>query len=420
MQQQPDLFDLYFDLQAGTEPPAIFHRWALAASISAWLGRQCWFPFGSRRIFANQYVMFVGDPGSRKSTAIRDARDIVRKAGYTQFAAKKSGKEKFLDDLMRGMGNDDEEAPDIEAFSVLDTDQKTARECFIVADEFNVFLGRSNLEFLEILGDMWDWDDEVDFWKYALKGSKSAKIWQPTVTILGGNTPTGFTECFPAASIGQGFMSRMILIYGESTGRKITIPPPQDDAKVFNILKLLLDIRQKLHGPMKLQSQSLHALDMIYKSWPELDDQRFKHYSTRRFNHLIKLSMIHAAARVSQEITVADITHANTVLAFAETQMPKAIGELGKAKNAEATNKVMQALYSTKRPLTAQDLWPTVRFDLEKITDLSQILSNLSQADKIQVIELPNRKHGFLPKQKMIGRNVLYVDQSYLKGKELP
>lgn len=421
MSMPPDLFELYFELHRRTEPPAIFHRWAITTSLAAWLGRQVWFPFGSGRIFPNQYCMFVGDPGSRKSTAIKAAVGLIRKAGYTTLAPKKSGKEKFLDDLMRGMDSEDSDGEvDVDKFSVLDTADTVYRECFIAADEFNVFLGHGNLEFLEILGDMWDWDDEEAPWKYRLKTSKSVKIWQPTINILGGNTPTGFTECFPAASIGQGFMSRLMLIYGESTGRKITIPEAADPEKVMAILKMLIEIRQKLHGPMQITPKAMNALDMVYKSWPDLEDQRFKHYSTRRFIHLLKLSTIYAAARISQEIALADVIHANTVLAYAETQMPKAIGELGKAKNAEATNKVMQALYGAKRPLTAQDLWPIVRMDLEKITDLSQILSNLSQADKIQTVELASKKHGFLPKQKAIGRNVLYVDQAYLKGKEIP
>ncbi len=413
------LIDLYLDLQKNTEPPAIFHRWAIIASVSAWLGRQMWFPFGPNRIFPNHYVMFIGDPGSRKSTAIKAARGLIRQAGYTTFAPKKTSKEKYLEDLTRG-GEEDEGTTSIEEFSVLDTDDKVPRESFIAADEFNIFLGHSNLEFLEILGDMWDWDDEQDYWKYKLKNSKSVRIWQPTITLLGGNTPTGFAECFPLASIGQGFMSRLLLIYGESTGRKITIPAAPDEQKIMEMLKILSAIKQKILGPVKIESDAMHALDMIYKSWPELEDQRFKHYSTRRFIHLIKLCLIHCAARVSSAISLQDVIQANTVLAFAETQMPKAIGELGKSKTSDAANKVMQALYATKKPMFAKDLWQVVRMDLEKPTDLSQILHNLEQADKLQVIHLDEKRHGYLPKQKVIGRQLLYVDRKYLNGKEVP
>lgn len=410
---------MYFELHKVSEAPAIFHRWSVSTALAAWLGRQCWFPFGDQRIFPNQYVMFIGDPGSRKSTAIKAARNLIRQAGYDTFAPKKTSKEKFLADLMTGMAGQEDDNKDISEFDILATESQVPRECFVVADEFNVFAGHGNLEFLEILGDMWDWDDERDPWKYQLKNSKSVRIWQPTISILGGNTPTGFTECFPAAAIGQGFMSRTILIYGEATGKKITIPPKVNEKLLTEIIKHLLHIKQNMLGPVQLTEEAFRAVDMIYKSWQDLEDQRFRHYSTRRFIHLLKLCLIYSAARASKQIQLVDVVQANTVLSFAETQMPKAIGELGKAKNAEATNKVMQALYGTRKPMQPNELWPIVRMDLEKPIDLNQILHNLEAAGKIQLIELAGNRSGYLPKQKIINNAALYVDQKYLKGKEL-
>lgn len=409
---------MYLELQRNTEPPAIFHRWAMITCISAWLGRQAWFPFGSGRIFPNHYVMCIGDPGTRKSTSIKLATKLLRQAGYEYFAPKKASKEKFLLDLMSGV-TDDETAPNIDEFTVLDTDN-SPREMFIAADEFNIFLGHANLEFLSILGDLWDWDDDIDSWKYRLKNSQSIKIFQPTITILGGNTPTGFAECFPLASIGQGFMSRLIMIYGEQTGKKITFPEAPSPEALLSMVEQLLRIKQKVLGPMQLNSDSRNALDVIYKSWPELEDQRFKHYSTRRFTHLLKLCIVHAASRASSTIELQDVVHANTVLAYAETQMPKAIGELGKSKSSDAANKIMQALYASKKPMQIKELWPVVRMDLEKAADMAQILQNLELAEKIQVIELPDRQRGFLPRQKPINRKILYIDEKYLRGKELP
>ena len=100
--------------------------------------------------------------------------------------------------------------------------------------------------------------------------------------------------------------------------------------------------------------------------------------------------------------------------------MPKLLANWVKSKTSDAANKVMQALYATKKPMFAKDLWQVVRMDLEKPTDLSQILHNLEQADKLQVIHLDEKRHGYLPKQKVIGRQLLYVDRKYLNGKEVP
>jgi hypothetical protein len=414
-----DLFELYFQMQLNRlEPPAIFHRWALIGVMGAWLNRQCWLPFGSGKIFPNQYIMFIGEAGTRKSTAIKEASKILQRLGYASFAPKKTSKEQYLADLTGSEEEGEEES--IDAFSVLDTDTDVPRESFINADEFNVFLGMANLEFQDILGDMWDWDEPEKHWEYRLKNSRHVRIFQPTISILGGNTPNNFLECFPPASIGRGFLSRMVLIYGEKTGKKITFPKDLTQQQKDAMTEAFATIKQEVHGAFSISPEAEQALDLIYKSWPDMEDSRFTHYGNRRFIHLLKLCMIHSAARISTTVQIVDVVKANTVLAYAETQMPKAMGELGKSRTSEAAHKMMQALYGTRSPMTVADLWHVVRSDLEKPADLSQVINNLLAADKIQTIDLPGKKQGYLPKQKGIDRKVLYVDPTLLKGKELP
>lgn len=182
----------------------------------------------------------------------------------------------------------------------------------------------------------------------------------------------------------------------------------------------MMTLKVELHGAMRIHSEARHMLDMIYKSWPELEDQRFKHYSTRRFTHLLKLCIIYAASRCSQEITPLDVIRTNTVLAYAESLMPKALGEMGKSRSNDAANKVMQALFAARHPMDMQELWKVARMDLEKPADLSQVLANLQMADQIHQVRAENGKSGYLPKQKLINREVMYVDYKYLRGKELP
>lgn len=413
-----DFYEMYFTLRAQTEAPAILHRWCITGCVGAWLGRQTWLSFGENRIFPNQYIMIVGEPGIRKSTAIRAATKLLQLAGYESFAPKKTSKEKFLLDLMEG--TDSDASSSLEDFSILPVEDRSVREIFIAADEFNVFAGHGNIEFFEILGDMWDWDNELDYWKYRLKNSKSVRIWQPTVSILGGNTPTGFADCFPLAMLGQGFMSRLLLIYADPSDKKYTFPPKPDEALTTALVDRLLQMKRTVIGEMEIFDSAKQVLDAIYRTWPELEDVRFKHYSSRRFQHLLKLAMIQTAMRCSTKMTDHDVIRANTLLAYAETQMPKAMGELGKSKSSEAANKIMQVMYGAKRPLGVQELWPVVANDLEKIQDLSQIIANLLQANKLQEIQLPGGKRGLLPKQAQISRKIIYVDETILKGKELP
>lgn len=425
---QPDLFDLYFEYRKDTEPPAIFHRWALTACIGAWLGRQCWIPFGDKRIFPNHFIMFVGDPGSRKSTAIKQAVSIIRSINYANFGAQRTSKEKFLLDLAGESDDSDAKTKksgaryklDIDEIDVIAVHDNIPKEVFIDADEFNDFMGPGNIEFQSILGSLWDWDETEVGWVYRLKNSKSLDIFQPTISILAGNTPSNFALCFPPASVGQGFMSRLLLIYGQSTGRKITFPTVPPEQLKERLQRQLLEMKRQLHGAISISSRAQTMLDILYKSWPDLDDLRFRHYSTRRLTHLLKLCIIYCSARLGKNIEEEDVTHANTALSFAETLMPKAMGEAGKGKYSEGVAKIMQHLFNTRSPQTKEELWKIVHRDVDRATDLDQILNNLERADLIHYIAGAQiDKPGYLPRNRNIDRKVMYVDKDYLKGHEI-
>jgi predicted Zn-ribbon and HTH transcriptional regulator len=182
----------------------------------------------------------------------------------------------------------------------------------------------------------------------------------------------------------------------------------------------MYQIRAKCKGPVGKTTEAGEALRMIYHSWPELEDSRFGHYSTRRYTHLLKLCIIFAVARLSMEINKQDVIRANTVLAYVETNMPKAIGELGTSRISQASNKIMQVLYEARQPKNAQELFKVVRNDLEKPADLHGLLQNLLMAEKIQLITpVDNGKPGYLPKRDNISRKIMFCDMGYLKGKEM-
>lgn len=430
--EHQNLFDLYFEYVADTEPPTIYNRWSLIASVGAFLGRNYWMPFGPGRIFPNQYVMLIGNPGTRKSTAIKTGKRLLSGAGYEFFAAEKTSKEKFLMDL-EGMEEESSSYSSSRASSRTATHGLTAKdvlanldlgstgdtghdglpkEVFITADEFNEFAGSGNLDFLSMLGALWDWDDESYTYKQRLKNSRSISIFQPTISLLSGNTHAGFQAAFPAAAIGQGFLSRLILVYSEPSGRKITFPKVPSEQIAVAIGERFNLIKQKVRGPATLTQPAEQALDVIYRTWKDLEDYRFKSYSTRRQTHLFKLCLICSAMRASTEIDKEDVVLANTILTWTETSMDKALGEYGKSKNAEAVQTIMSALYASKTPMSPEQLWKLVRRDLERRELLPEILSGLQSAGKI----LYHKESGmFMPVQQAANEAAPYVNFKLLK-----
>ena len=392
-----DFINLYLKYTDQTECPTFFHRWTAVSCLGAYLGRSIYFRFGHFTLHPNLYCMLIGSPGTKKSSAIKIGAKLLKSAGYNTFAAKKTRQEKFLLDLAEQSEDpsielNGQDVLDLNLFgpdAVGDCSGRPPAECFVAADEFNNFIGLGNTDFISILGELWDHEGVYD---YKLKNSKSVFIPDPTISILGGNTPTGFAQAFPTESIGQGFFSRLLLIYGEPSGIKHTFPPPPDLNLQGHIISVLHRIKKELSGEINISSEARELLHTIYHTWEDLEDIRFEHYSNRRLTHLLKLCLVLTASRISSTIEIKDVVHANTLLTFTEELMSKALGEFGKARNSGVTHKVMTVIAAAKEPMLFGDIWRTVHQDLDNRNALVELIGGLVQAGKLQ-----NAGEGFLP-----------------------
>lgn len=404
-----DFFKSYLQFTGGSEVPAFFNRWSAIAGLGAYLGRSCHIQFGNSKIHPNIYCMLIGNPGTRKSTAIKTFKKLLVAAGYNTIAASKTTKEKFMLDLS-GV-EQAEESQDILDRNLFGETNGIPAESFIMADEFNDFFGNNNLEFISLLGSLWDWEGPYE---NRIKNGKSFTIPDPTISILGGNTPTGFSLAFPTEILGQGFFSRLLLIYGEPNGRKIAFPEERSKEDFAAQVAKLQEIKRVCNGAMPISPQARALLGKIYGGWRSIPDVRFESYSNRRFTHLLKLCLIHAASALHTEIQEEDVIAANTVLHYTETLMPKALGEFGKAKNSDVAHKIMQLLDSAIEPQSIQDIWKHVSTDLDKIAQLTDLLLNLKAAEKIQSVQ-----NGWLPK-KIVQEDIVngVLDFTYLTDEE--
>lgn len=396
-----NFFSDYFDYTKDTESPMFYHRWCAISGIAALLGRQYQFPHGHFIVYPNFYTMLIGEPGARKSTAISIIKKLVQATGYNTVASNKTTKEKFLLDLEGGFDFSQEAAGDepSDFQELFGSDDNSPREVLIAADEFGDFLGANNVEFVSLLTTLWD---NLDHYDNRIKTGKSVHIVSPTVNILSGSTATGFAQTFPPEIMGQGFLSRMLLVYSDPSNKKIPFPTRPDDAATIEIVNSLSRIKNTVTGLAELEPTAKAMLEKIYVTFEGLEDSRFKSYSTRRFTHLLKLCLVTAAAHYSTSITEEHVLLANTILSYTETKMPMALGEFGKSKHSDIAHKIMTHLYEATAPVTANDLWKVVHTDLENMVELGKILQGLAQAEKIQGVVVAGKPAGYLPKRKPI------------------
>lgn len=408
-----DFISAYLEYNAITEVPLSFHRWVALSMVGVILNRQVTFKLGHFDIQPNNYIMLIGSPGTRKSTAIKIGKKLLQLSGFDTFSAEKTTKEKFLLDLSGEGREDPQDILDRNLFgdSSDDADLSSFKEMYIAADEFNDFIGNGNMEFISLLGSLWDFNG---LYSNRIKNGKSVVIPNPTINILGGNTPTGFALAFPPEILGQGFFSRLLLIYGEVTGKKIAFPPAPAEEDTAVMVKWIARIRDNVRGPITIDADAQNLLDRIYCGWKSIEDMRFDSYSNRRFTHLLKVCILVTASRLSTVVSTGDVIYANTILTHAEHLMPKALGEFGSSKYSEVTHKILGVLDRTSKPMTVHDIFALVYTDLNDPKDVVSILVVLVMARKAQSVG-----GGYLSVKKVIREvDSEFVDFSLLTPEE--
>lgn len=442
-----DFLTDYLHYTEDTEAHKVYHRWSAITSIGALLGRNSYIPFGHSKIYANFYCMLLGEPGARKSSAIKLIKKLLGVAGYDAFSADRSSREKFLLDL----GGDEEEEgsyesnrrlsrsvrnghdiTDMNLWNTLSSSSSSSsaggsreiKEVFIIADEFNEFVSAGNVDFYTTLGNLWDWDNEERPFEDKVKNSRSVSIYQPTVSLLGGNTQENFARAFPPELLGHGFLSRLLLIHGIPSGRKISRPLPPSKEATTTIISRITEMqkraaRQVAGGELLVNNEGWALLDKIYRSHGGITDPRFKGYNTRRYTHLLKLIIITAACMGATVVDEEVVIYANTMLSALEVNMPQAIGEFGKSKHSDISNLILGILQEVTAPITTLQIYRRgIHKHLNKPLELQDIMNNLRMAEKIQYVQLPGGKGGgWLPK-KEVGSEVAYVDWNLLSEEE--
>ena len=194
-------------------------------------------------------------------------------------------------------------------------------EIFAIPDEFNDMVGVGNIEFLSLLGNLWDYSGNYVHSKLT---SKSVFVKDPCVSILAGNTATGFSLVFLKKLLAKEFSPDFCLYTASLLVTGSLFPTPPSDVATAALVQCLLQIRSIAQGEAELSEEAKALLEYIYNEWSPVNDVRFESYCNRRFTHLLKLCLIHCAARKSKTIEIEDVILSNTVLVHAEHSMPRA------------------------------------------------------------------------------------------------
>lgn len=378
-----------------TESPQIMHIWSAIASASACMGRHVCLPFGIGDIYPNMYILLVGPPGTRKSQAMKYSCALVAKYTKVRFAPDDTGGQR--QGLIGALEGDILEKDEIDEFDLLNTAAGVAdltaigevemtthavdsHQIYAWASEFGTFMGESNATMSRLLIKVWDGED----YTYKLKATEQV-LSEPLMTIIGGTTAADIAKILPSEAIGQGFMSRFILVHAPKKEKKVA-RPYLDEELQNEIADTFAWLSHEMSGKMEETKQAAAILDDLYENEGlTIEDTRFLYYGERRQTHLMKLAMVLAAMRRSYLIEEVDVLQADNLLRYTEVFMPDALGEFGLSPVGAAKQKMLEFLQHAHAPVTNAILWHVMSRDMKR-ADYRNSLSDFVQNGKIKEV----------------------------------
>ena len=194
----------------------------------------------------------------------------------------------------------------------------------VVSSELGVFLPAYDPAFMNTLTKLYD----GEFYEERRRTGKvnHIRIESPQLSILGGTSPSYLNSFLPEGAWDQGFTSRTILVYHEDIHRGDPFADENhaSDA-IYKDLIYDLAIMKDLCGIYAWEDDA----KAIARNWirtgerPVPTHAKMKHYNTRRWAHLAKLSMIASLSQNSAlRITARGITQAMQWLFEVENLIP--------------------------------------------------------------------------------------------------
>lgn len=360
-------------------------------------------------IFPNQYIALVGTPGTRKSTAIGIMKRQLRKSTGVRFApADTAGQRQGLVEAMRGSDAQKEFLANVElavgenslagltlediaqVTNLPDEDETTAfvsaadkHHIMVTATELSRFIGQNNFSMLDFLGTMWDGED----YEYQTKGGL-VTLKNPLINLVSATTPTSLNIAMPPAAGGQGFLSRMILVYGSRKYKLVPRPVEPTEEQIAQVRSGFNRAYYELAGAFTETDEARAYSESLYDFQLEINDPRFGYYHERRYDHLIKLAMALAGSRGSMEIVKDDYQEAHKILRATERGMPDALGEFGMNPLAALKQNMLEFIRS-RGTVPVEELRAVFHRD-SRATDFMEAVNDLSRLKQVSMTQLPS------------------------------
>lgn len=392
-----DWIDAFETLTEFSGSPARLRRWAAISCIAGALERKVWVHTAGSNLYPNLYILLVAPPGIGKSRVLSTVFNFWNELLDHHTAPSSVTKASLIDELNDAhrtiirLGH----TPSSVEFHSLK----------VLSSELGVLIPEFGNEFMNTLTDLYD---GYPYSERRRTRNVNIQIPKPQLNLVAGTTPNYLGALIPEGAWDQGFMSRVMMIFGA-------------EKKLFSMFahttldkglreKMMADLTEigEAYGEIKFTPEAAEFFDAWYLGGqqPVPEHPKLQNYATRRPAHLLKLSQI--ALFSSSTDFVIGIEHVQRAMDWM-TDAEVAMGDIFKSMAAGGDGRVMEECwhflfqYKARFKKGAPEAL-VVRFLSQKVPSHSveRMLLLMDKAGMVRTVAVKGEGMLYEPKEKTI------------------
>lgn len=388
--------DAYTHFADGNEAPPIFHKWGALATLSTVMSRRVWFDQKYYKIYPNLYVVFVGEPGDKKTTALNIARRFSQH-GKVPIAPPSITKEAMTKLLCE---NNDKTPYHIQITKVTADGEfiEVIAQMSLFASEIVTMLsaGGNPIGIIDFLTDIFD----RDHFEVVTKNQGSDTIKNPYITLLGCMTPEQTGQMLKQTIITGGFSRRCIFVFGRSKAVGVPFPELSDSQReAEQFIMSGLERAQKIRGEFSMAADARAYFEKWYhakhRQLQQPGPAATKNWLRSKDVQAIKVAMLLtiAAFDESRVISLETLLAAISMLDSVEPDLGKVFSGAGRNIASELAEKIVLKLDEVKDKTLPQKQLLRLLFSEGTYSELTEAFNFLLETGRVEKVRKPGQEY---------------------------
>lgn len=384
----PSFLENYEIFTSGNECPKNFHTWGGLSALANLVSGRVWTDGGIYMVFPNMYIIFVGDPGAKKSTAMRLAARVIYEFKRIPYAPASITKEAMVQMMAK------EDSPCALAFKHEDKMVKFTHLSIFASELINLINAGGNPGgMIDFFTDVWDRCDSE--FRETTKNKGDNLIIRPFISITGCMTTDTVKTLQSLKIISSGMTRRCLFIHGSRSDRPIAFPDvTPEQRRAFQEIVAWGVRLQNVAGEFQWSPEAKAKYKELYdRGWAEKQKATSKilqEFLETKFEYVIKIAMLLWLSERTDALVLSEenIIKAHDLVTSVQDGGSLLFEGAGRNQLARISQEIFAHVFrSPNQMVPLKQILFTFRSDAT-VEEITTILQEEERLDRLKVAEL--------------------------------